>query len=119
MMEKASFMTNEDGTDLIVSFAIPAGEEGDVKSLILLRAPQYEFALEETERGVMVSHDDFPDEGDALLEEIKITGEVATIVTGSRTYTVGIGGINKKEIEKAKKILKKMNFDERFTLTID
>ena len=119
MMEKASFLTIEDGTDLIVSFAIPIDEEGDVKSLILLRTPQYEFALTESERGVMVSHDDFPDEGDDLLKELKVAGDVATIITCSRTYTVGIGDVEEEEIEEAKRILQKMNFDGRFTLTIE
>ena len=118
-MENAIFMTVEDGEDLIVSFAIPIDEHGDVKSLILLRTPKYEFALEESERGVMVSHDDFPDDDEELLEQLTITGDVVTVTTRSRTYTVGIGNINEKEIEKAKKVLKKMNFDGRFILTID
>jgi len=48
-MENAWFITNEDGDDLIVSFAIPADESGDVKSLTLLRTPKYEFALDESE----------------------------------------------------------------------
>jgi len=53
-MENAWFITNEDGDDLIVSFAIPIDESGDVKSLTLLRTPKYEFALDESERGVNV-----------------------------------------------------------------
>ena len=109
MMENATFMTVEDGEDLIVSFAIPIDEHGDVKSLILLRTPTYEFALAESERGVMVSHDDFPDEEDDLLEELKIAGDVVTVTTCTRTYTVGIGDINEKEIEKAKKILNQID----------
>ena len=119
MMEKAICMTLEDGEDLIVSFAIPIDEQGDVKSLILLRTPQYEFALEESERGVMVSHDDFPDEADDLLKELKIVGDVVTIATGRRTYTIGIKDVEAEEIAEAKRILEKMNFDGRFTLTIE
>jgi hypothetical protein len=118
-MENAIFITVEDGEDLIISFAFPLDEPDDVKSLILLRTPKYEFALDESERGVMVSHDDFPDDEDALLEQAAIAGDVVTITTSTRTYTVGIGGIDEKEIEAAKKVLKKMNFDGRFTLTID
>jgi len=118
-MENAIFITTEDGEDLIVSFAIPLDDPGDVKSLILLRTPTFEDALAESERGVMVSHDDFPDDEDALLEQVAIAGDVVTIATDRRTYTVGIGNINEKEIEKAKKVLKKMNFDGRFILTID
>lgn len=118
-MENATFMTVEDGEDLIVSFAIPIGEEGDVKSLILLRTPKYEFALAESERGVMVSHDDFPEDDEELLEQVAIAGDVVRITTRSRTYTVGIGDVDKEEIEEAKKILKKMNFDGQFTLKIN
>ncbi|MFB0552090.1 MAG: hypothetical protein ACETWQ_02145 [Phycisphaerae bacterium] len=61
-MENASFITNEDGDDLIVSFAIPADEFGDVKSLTLLRTLKYEFIMDESERGVNVSFEDFPDD---------------------------------------------------------
>lgn len=51
-MESVSFITTEEGDDLIVSFAIENPEPGDVKSLILLRTLKYEFAFEEDERGV-------------------------------------------------------------------
>ena len=47
-----TFITNEEGDDLIVSFAIPIDDVGNVKSPILLRTPKYEFALEESERGI-------------------------------------------------------------------
>jgi len=60
-VENVLFMNNEEGDDLIVSFAIECSEPGDVKSLILLRTPEFEFILDEDERGVSVSHDDEPE----------------------------------------------------------
>jgi hypothetical protein len=115
-MENASFITNEDGDDLIVSFAIPVDEYGDVKSLTLLRTPKYEFALDESERGVKVSFDDFPDEKNELLEQVTIEGDVVTITTNYRTYTVSIRDVDGTEIEESRRILKKMNFDRRFEI---
>jgi len=117
-MESASFITTEDGDDLIVSFAIPLDEDWDVKSLTLLRTPKYEFILDESERGVRVSFDDFPDEENELLEQVAIEGEVATITTNYRTYTVSIKNVKDMEIDKARRVLKKMNFDRRFELKI-
>ena len=117
-MENASFITIEDGDDLIVSFAIPLVEHEDVKSLTLLRTPKYEFVLDEYERGVKVSFDNFPDEENELLEQVAIEGEVATITTNHRTYTVSIKDVKDMEIDKARRVLKKMNFDRCFELKI-
>ena len=117
-MEEASFITNEDGDDLIVSFAIPVDEFGDVKSLTLLRTPKCELIMDECERGVNVSFDGFPDDEYELLEQVKIEGDVVTITTNYRTYTVSIRDVDDVEIEKSKRILKKMNYDKRFGLKI-
>jgi len=57
--KNAWFITNEDGDDLVVSFAIPTDDSGNVKSLTLLRTPKHEFAMEEFERGVKVSYEVF------------------------------------------------------------
>jgi hypothetical protein len=71
-VETVLFMTNEEGNDLIVSFAIEGSEPGDVKSLILLRTPKFEFILDEDERGVSVSHDDEPEVENNLLRRIRV-----------------------------------------------
>ena len=115
-MENAAFITTEEGDDLIVSFAIPADEYGDVKSLTLLRTPKYEFIMDESERGVNVSFDDFPEEENELLEQVTIEGDVVTITTNYRTYTVSIRDVDDVEIERSKRVLKKMNYDRRFEL---
>jgi hypothetical protein len=117
-MEDVSFITSEDNDDLIVSFAIPVSDYADVKSLTLLRTPKYEFILDAAERGVSVSYDDFPDDEDDLLEEIEIEEDVVRIATGHRRYTLNVQDVDDDEVKRAMKILKKMNFDQRFRLRI-
>ena len=117
-MVNAWFITNEDGTDLIVSFAIPAGESEDVKSLTLLRTPKYEVFLDESERGVKVSFEDFPDDRNESLKKLAIEGNLITITTDYGTHTVNVEDVDQKEIQESKKILKKMNYDGRFELKI-
>ncbi|MFB0552089.1 MAG: hypothetical protein ACETWQ_02140 [Phycisphaerae bacterium] len=51
-----------------------------------------------------------------LLEQVAIEGDVVTITTNYRTYTVSIRDVDNEEIEESKRILKKMNFDGRFEL---
>lgn len=117
-MENAWFITNEDGDDLIVSFAIPIDDSGNVKSLTLLRTAKYEFALEEFERGVKVSCEAFPNDRNEFLEKLTIEGDMVTITTDYGKYAVNIGNVEQKEIQKSKRILNKMNFDGRFELNI-
>jgi hypothetical protein len=118
-MLNAWFITNEDnGTDLIVSFAIPVDDFGDVKSFTLIRTPKYEFILDESERGVNVSFEDFPDGRNESLKKLAIEGNLVTITTDYGTYTVNIEDVDKKEIQEARRILKKMNFDRRFELKL-
>lgn len=117
-MLNAWFITNEDGTDLIVSFAIPAGEPGDVKSLTLLRTPKYEVFLDDSERGVNISFEDFPDHRNESLKKLAIEGNLVTITTDYGTHTVNIEDVDQEEIQESRRILKKMNFDGRFELKI-
>jgi len=118
-MLNASFITNEDdGTDLIVSFAIPVDEFGDVKSLTLLRTPKYEIFLNESERGVNVSFEDFPDGRFESLKKLVIESNLVTVTTDYGTYTVNIEDVDQTEIQESMRILKKMNFDGRFELKI-
>jgi len=62
-MELVSFISIEDEPpDLILSFAIWQPELEDIRSLILLRTPEYEFILDEAERGVKVSDEALADD---------------------------------------------------------
>lgn len=122
-MENVLFLNVEDGDDLIVSFVIPGddyinGDFGDIKSLILLRTPKFEFALPEEERGVNVTYDDFPEDEEDLLREIEIRSNEVSILTDHRIYNLNIRRVDKDEIKQSKKVLRKMNFDNRFKLRI-
>jgi hypothetical protein len=117
-MLNAWFITNEDGTDLIVSFAIPVEESEDIKSLTLLRTPKYEIFMDESERGVNISFEDFPDGRNESLKKLTIEGNLVTITTDYGTYAVNIEDVDQKEIQESKRILKKMNFDGRFELKL-
>ena len=117
-MLNAWFITNEDGTDLIVSFAIPVDDFGDVKSFTLLRTPKYEIFLDESERGVKIFFEDFPDDRNEYLKKLAIEGNLVTITTDYGTYTVNIKDVDQKEVQESKRILKKMNFDGRFELKL-
>ena len=69
IMELVSFINIEDDPpDLILSFAIWQPELDDIRSLILLRTPEYEFILDETERGVKVSDEAFSEDRRDLEE---------------------------------------------------
>jgi len=113
-----SFITTEEGEDLIVAFAIPVSDQEDVISLILLRTLKYESLLDEHERGVNVSYENQVDTEDDLLEEIEIQKNIIKLITKRHRYKLNISRVDEDEIKEAKKILKKMNFDQRFVLSI-
>jgi len=91
---------------------------GDVKSLTLFRTPKYEFALDESERGVRVSFEDFPNDRNGFLKKLAIEGNLVTITTDYGTHTVDIGDVNQMEIQESNRVLKKMNYDGRFELKV-
>ena len=68
-MELVSFISIEDEPpDLILSFAIWQPELDDIRSLILMRTPEYEIILDEAERGVKVSDEALADDKDDMLK---------------------------------------------------
>jgi hypothetical protein len=117
-IKDVSFITTEEENDLIVAFAIPASDQGDMSSLILLRTPKFEHFLDEKERGVNVSYENQIDTEDDLLEEIEIQKNVVKLTTKRHHYKLNISRVDEDDIKEAKKILKKMNFDQRFVLNI-
>jgi len=117
-VENVLFMNNEEGDDLIVSFAIECSEPGDVKSLILLRTPEFEFILDEDERGVSVSHDDEPEVENNLLHRIQVAPQIVVIESTYNRYELDVSRVNQEELSEACAILHKMNFDKSFTFEV-
>ncbi|NVM21855.1 MAG: hypothetical protein HWN68_08755 [Desulfobacterales bacterium] len=118
-MKQVSFISVEDeDPDLILSFAVWHPEFDDVRSLILLRTPQYEVFLDEAERGVNVSYQSWMSDQDEMLKRVELHDEMITIMTTDRRLDLDISKVAEDEIEEAKKILNRMNFDDRFEIKI-
>ena len=114
-----SFVTLQDGDDLIVSFAIADEEPGEIISLILLRTPKYEALLPADERGVSVSHEAFPEDDDRdRLRRLRMTESVVTIETTRTQYDLDVSDVDRRELLETQRILKKMNFDQCFMLEL-
>jgi hypothetical protein len=119
IMELVSFISIEDDPpDLILSFAIWQPDLEDIRSLIFMRTPKYESFLDETERGVKVSDEAWLDDIDDLLKEIEFHNDFVRIITNQHQSELDLRKVDKKDIKKAKKFLKKMNFDNSFKLKI-
>jgi hypothetical protein len=118
-MELVSFISIEDDPpDLILSFAIWQPELEEIRSLILMRTPKYEFILDEAERGVNVSDEAWPDDEDDILKEIEFDDEFVRIITNHHKFELDLRNIDKEEIGQAKTFLERMNFDSRFKMLI-
>jgi hypothetical protein len=118
-LDVVTFITVQEGDDLIVSFAIAAEEPGEIVSLILLRTPKYESILPADERGVSVSHESFPEDDDRdRLRRITVAGPVVTIETIRTQYSLDVSKVDRHELRAARRILKQMNFDQCFALEL-
>ncbi|MGI9436858.1 MAG: hypothetical protein ACR2Q4_18850 [Geminicoccaceae bacterium] len=121
-LELVHFMTTELGDDLIVSFFVAKSQDpSDGRSIILMRDITWEYLLAESERGVRISDEGFPEYEDAEdnhLEGIRIDNMVAEIETKHRRYRLDLHHVDESDLKVAKTILKKMNYDRRFQLTI-
>ena len=118
-MELVSFISiGDDPPDLVLSFAIWQPELEDIRSLILLRTPEYEFILDETERGVKVSAEALSDDEDDMLIEIEFGDDLVRVITDHHQFDLDLRKVDKEDIEQAKAFLKRMNFDNRFEIRI-
>lgn len=113
MAEYVPFLSIEDGDDLIVSFGL--GEYAST-SLTLLRTPKYEHLLPEEERGVSVGPAPSGDLGMDLLVSVHWGSDIVQIKSTALSYTLNIKAVDPAEIEDAKRVLRKMNFDHRFEI---
>jgi hypothetical protein len=120
MKHRVQFISlEEDDKDLIVSFALDDAEMG-VTSLILLRTLFYEELIDEEERGVKVSleGDDLEKEHLNVLNSIRIRPGVIEIKSLFREYQLDTSTIEESEIQSMVELLKKQNYDNRFTIHI-
>jgi hypothetical protein len=118
-MEIVSFISIEDDQpDLILSFALWQPELDDIRSLILIRTPEYELLLDEAERGVKVSDEDWLNDEDDLLKKIEIGDDFIRIICNHHEFELDLRKVDIGEVEQAKTFLERMNFDNSFDLRI-
>jgi len=118
-MEIVSFISIEDDPpDLILSFAVWQPGLDDIRSLILMRTPKYEFFLDEIERGVRFSDEAWLNDEDDMLKEIEFGDDLVRIITNHHQFELDLRKVDKEEIKQAKAIIKRMNFDNRFEMRI-
>jgi hypothetical protein len=117
--EPVQFITVEDEKDLIVSFAIGAGDPGEVRSLTLLRTPRYEHLLPATDCGVSVSDEAaWADPADDKLEALQWAGNTVYLQDGERQYQLDVSQVDTGEAAHAREVLQKMNPDGHFRLEL-
>jgi hypothetical protein len=118
-METVSFINIEDDPpDLILSFAIWEPEVDEIRSLILMRTPKYELFFDEAERGARVSDEAWLNDEDEMLKEIEFGDNLVRIMTNHHQFVLDLRKVDKEEIDQAKAVLKRMNFDNRFEMRI-
>jgi hypothetical protein len=116
-----SFITVEDGTDLIVSFAVVDPEDGSYQdSLNIIRTPKYEVFLEPHERCPMVS---FPLEDEGVerrplnLASYSADDGVISIQCDGATFSLDLSRVEPEDFDAMAEILRKMCKDSDSTLT--
>lgn len=118
-VERVSFITLEDGDDLIVSFAISSAGGDQIRSLTLLRDPKCEVLLPVDERGVSVSYDGIPQLDDDFLERVRFSPPRVEVFTTSTRFTLDVSEVEDDELEFARRVLNRMNFDGQLLLEFE
>lgn len=113
---RASLITTESGRDLIVGFGL---EPDCVDSLIIMRTPEFEQLLDEHERGASISHSARRSEERSLLVAVDWNGDTVRLRATDRTFSVDVHRVDEEDVSEAKRIFELMNFDGRFSLSLD
>ncbi len=115
-MKSVQFIScDDDGTDQIVSFAISQGEM-EIRSLTLLRTPQFESLLDEAERGVSVELQYKTGNDGELLVAVRIEANRVQIETQESKYDLDVSRVDPEEMSEMKALIARMNFDNRFRI---
>lgn len=119
IMETVSFIDIEDDPpDLIISFAVWQPELDDIRSIILMRTPEFELLLDESERGVAVSDEIWTNDEEDRLNKVELIDNIVKITTNYHQFELDLRKVDKEEVDQAKAILQKMNFDHSFEMLI-
>jgi hypothetical protein len=116
-MERVTFITAEAGDDLVLSFAVQRPDDPSaIESLILMRTPKYEYIFEEHERGVKASFERHEEDEDDFLQKFDYleADAIVRIQTSSQEYELDVRKVEADELKEMRKILKRMNYDQKF-----
>ena len=121
-VQSVSFISIEDEDDFILSFYVTSPDDpSGGRSLILSRDKRWEQLVDECERGVTFSDEarlGDTGSGKEYLESINLGRSIVEIESTRRTYKLDVSRVDESELRAAKKILKKMNYDDRFDLVV-
>jgi hypothetical protein len=120
--EQVSFVSLDDGDDLIVSFlVIRPDDPSDGRSITLLRDRKWEHLLPDQERGVKVADEGAPDEEewqDNLLESVRVSDSAVESKSMHFERKLDVRKLGATDLQATRELLKKMNFDRRFILEL-
>jgi hypothetical protein len=120
MRKYVNFISIEaDEKDIIISFAVP-DPLLDIKSLLIIRSFFCEEFIPIEEKGAIVSMEgeEFEDEFGNKLCNITISENEIDIKARFNEYYLDISGIEKERIDEMVNMLRKQNYDNRFTIQI-
>jgi hypothetical protein len=118
-MEHVAFIDCDGEPDLCVSFAIPTRQDSfEVECLILSRSPGYEEFVGPEEHGVRVSFDRDILDGKGLLQVFKYSAEEKTVFIQAEwaKYELDVSDAEREDLKEMVRVLRKMNFDQKFKL---
>ena len=122
-LELVAFVSVESGDDFVVSFfVVRADDFTDGRSVILMRDRKWEQLLDQKEKGVKVSDEIFPEDGefdDNFLEWIRLEKSTIEIKSRRHLHKLDLRRVDPSELRAARKVIKKMNYDQRFKLNVD
>ena len=120
--EPVAFVSLESEDEFIVSFFVTRRDDPSVgRSIILLRDRKWGHLLPESERGVNVSDEMVPGEEewhDNFLERIRVSQAAVELKCTHFERKLDLSRIEKSDLEAMKRLLKVMNFDNRFELEL-
>jgi hypothetical protein len=115
-MDRVNFIYTEVGTDIILSLSFDEDTEFGIGGFIIVRTPEYEFALPPHERGACINWHGETDTME-LIKEITSIGNEITFVSKVRSYQFDISRLSKDEMNGVWKTIDRMNFDKSIKIS--
>lgn len=110
---------DDDEIDTGLSFAI-YDDNGDYSGNIMLARSSFDRLLDDAEQGARISYDDVLDDSSLIfLHEARIRDTLIELSCDTHRFTLDLSKIDSSDIETIKAQLKKLNYDNRFELSID